>query len=395
MNLLSNSHKAYFLRLTLLSFLLVPVTCSFDGLMQVNSAQAQKKSTKTLKRVDVKKKAKGKAKKAIKSKAAKKVKKKVVKKPSKSKGTLKKKSRAKAPVKSTRTQINPKSKSKTSTKVSKPSSSGQKGLSSKGSSKKTFNKGIVTKDKTKGTKTSIQSPKRSLIGRPTKKSVNGPNRTIVESTKNKKTTTTKTTTTTKRTQKKRVTKKTSQTNDTVYQDDTYQDNSAGYAPAPAPAPAPAYGGGMRAPINCRPQGGRLMVNAGFGTQNTEGLDDSQPTYMIGAGYRSNMIGLAAEAQFADYKDPASRSSYRGQLRLYLPVGQCMDLYPLIGLSRFEENDETTPAIDLGLGVDLNLGGSISLGARYTRSFFTDKIENIRNKEVEASNTMIFQLGLYF
>jgi hypothetical protein len=73
----------------------------------------------------------------------------------------------------------------------------------------------------------------------------------------------------------------------------------------------------------------------------------------------------------------------------------MDLYPLIGLSRFEENDETTPAIDLGLGVDLNLGGSISLGARYTRSFFTDKIENIRNKEVEASNTMIFQLGLYF
>ena len=117
--------------------------------------------------------------------------------------------------------------------------------------------------------------------------------------------------------------------------------------------------------------------------------------MIGVGYRSNLIAIAGEAQFADYNDPSSRSSYRGQLRVYLPVGQCLDLYPLIGLSRFEENEKTTPAIDLGLGADLNLGGSISLGARYTRSFFTDAIENIRNKEVEASNTMIFQLGLYF
>ena len=177
----------------------------------------------------------------------------------------------------------------------------------------------------------------------------------------------------------------------------YDSDVDSYAPvaAPSPSPAPTFGGGPRGRIICRPQGGRIMVNAGFGTQNTEGLDDSQPTYMLGVGYRSNMIGLAGEAQFADYNDPSSRSSYRGQIRLYLPVGQCLDVYPLIGLSRFEENEETTPAIDLGLGADLNLGGSISLGARYTRSFFTDKIENIRNKEVKASNTMIFQLGLYF
>ena len=49
--------------------------------------------------------------------------------------------------------------------------------------------------------------------------------------------------------------------------------------------------------------------------------------MLGVGYRSNMIGLAGEAQFADYNDPSSRSSYRGQIRLYLPVGQCPRCIP--------------------------------------------------------------------
>ena len=42
------------------------------------------------------------------------------------------------------------------------------------------------------------------------------------------------------------------------------------------------------------------------------------------------------------------------------------------------------AIDLGVGADLNLGGKLSLGARYTRSSFTDSIQNVRNEDVESS-----------
>ena len=401
MNMLPNFNKVYILKLVLLGFLIVPFTCSFNGLTQINVAQAKKKSPKKLKRIDRTKKTKTKTKiNKSKPKATKKVK--VKKQSSRTKKTLKRPSKPRA--KATRTQINTKTKAKTKVITKKPKSNKSKrSLSPRRSTRPTPRKGIVTKGKTKGNNRSVLSPKRKRVGKPTRKTVNAPSKAAIKGTSGQRktttTTTTKTTkkTTTKRTQKKRVSKKTSKTSNTSYQEDNtvYEDNSGGYAPAPAPAPAPVYGSGASRPINCRPQGGRLMVNAGFGTQNTEGLDDSQPTYMIGVGYRSNLIAIAGEAQFADYNDPSSRSSYRGQLRVYLPVGQCLDLYPLIGLSRFEENEKTTPAIDLGLGADLNLGGSISLGARYTRSFFTDAIDNIRNKEVEASNTMIFQLGLYF
>lgn len=139
----------------------------------------------------------------------------------------------------------------------------------------------------------------------------------------------------------------------------------------------------------------MLVNVGFGTQSTQGLDDSKPAYTLGVGYRSDMLGLLGEGQFASYDDASQLTTLRGQLRLYLPIGQCVDIYPLIGLSRFQQDNEQTSAIDLGVGGELNLGGRLSLGARYTRSFFTDKIQNVQNETVEKTNTLIFQLGIYF
>ena len=139
----------------------------------------------------------------------------------------------------------------------------------------------------------------------------------------------------------------------------------------------------------------MMLNLGFGTQNTQGLEDSTGAYSLGLGYRSDLLGIYGEGQFASLEDEQELTSLRGQLRLYLPLGQCFDIYPLVGLSRYQEKDEETPAIDLGLGADINLGGFLSLGARYTRSFFTGSIQNIRDENVGASNTLIFQLGVYF
>ena len=67
-----------------------------------------------------------------------------------------------------------------------------------------------------------------------------------------------------------------------------------------------------------------------------------------------MLGIVGEGQFANYDDTSSLTSVRGQLRLYLPIGQCVDIYPLIGLSRFEEANDDTSAIDLGVGCDAML-----------------------------------------
>jgi hypothetical protein len=139
----------------------------------------------------------------------------------------------------------------------------------------------------------------------------------------------------------------------------------------------------------------MLVNLGFGSQSTKGTDDSRSTYVLGLGYRSDMLGLVGEGQFASYEDSSSLTSLRGQIRLYIPVGECLDLYPLVGLSRFEEDSDQTSAIDLGIGADLNLGGKLSIGARYIRSAFTDSIQNVRNEDVESSNTLLFQVGLYF
>ena len=61
-------------------------------------------------------------------------------------------------------------------------------------------------------------------------------------------------------------------------------------------------------------------------------EDSRSTYTLGLGYRSDMLGLVGEGQFASYDDSSSLTSLRGQ-RIISPVGQCVDVYPLIGLSR--------------------------------------------------------------
>ena len=58
MKMLPNFNKAYILKLVLLGFLIVPFTCSFNGLTQINVAQAKKKSPKKLKRIDRTKKTK-------------------------------------------------------------------------------------------------------------------------------------------------------------------------------------------------------------------------------------------------------------------------------------------------------------------------------------------------
>lgn len=408
--------KRLSINLSLLSLLIVPVSCSLYLLSPLTTVNAQKKSPKkTLKQVKTKKSSKTKPRKTItKVKKKKTTKTKKPSKPSKSTKTLKRRSKPNS--KAVRTKINPTRKRKSLSKTRKPKGNLQK-VSPRSSSRVNKGQTRITKGKKKIPRNKsnprLNAPKRRIVGSPASAKVKDGQRQRVDNRSGKtttvgqpstKTTTTTTTTTSrkktrtsKRVQKKSVSRKSS-TSNTVYQDRTINQGtgygSGGYGGG-YPAPTGGMAGGMRRPVVCRPQGGKLLLNLGFGTQTTQGLDDSKGAYILGLGYRSDMIGLVAEGQFASYDDAQQFTSMRGQLRLYLPIGQCVDIYPLVGLSRFQEDNEQTPAIDLGVGADLNLGGSISLGARYTRSFFTDSFENIRNEDVVASNTVIFQLGLYF
>ena len=138
-----------------------------------------------------------------------------------------------------------------------------------------------------------------------------------------------------------------------------------------------------------------MLNLGMGAQDLQDSDRVKSTYTVGLGYRAEMLGVMGEGQFVSEDDESRFSVLRGQLRLYIPLGTCMDLYPIAGLSRFQEVEDHTYAIDLGVGIDYNLGGRLSIGARYNRSFFTDEIKNIDDDKVEESDTFIVQVGFYF
>lgn len=138
-----------------------------------------------------------------------------------------------------------------------------------------------------------------------------------------------------------------------------------------------------------------MLNFGIGSQSIDS-DQREVALSFGGGYRAGLLGIAAEVQLASREEEeATLSALRGQFRLYLPMARCADLYPLLGVSSFHGDSDNTYAIDLGLGADLNIAGAVSLGARYTHSFFTERIRDIGNEDVESVNTFIVQIGVYF
>jgi hypothetical protein len=383
-------------RVCLLTALLVPAYVLVQTCSGIEITEAQKLTKKSKKKKSLKKPTKGKTTaKKTKINSDKKTSKRPTKKVKSKPKSLKKVSKPEK--RSTRTAINP---SKTKAVKSNPKSK----TSSKGGLKPVGGKRVLTKPQntikgsaSKGSKAGKGPSRKTLKSSPTQTikptGVKGPSRRVVESTKpgsakTIKKTTTKTTKTTKSTTATKSVRQSENVSSESGYNEGYQPAPAAaptYAPAPAPAPR----------ITCRPQGGHMLVNLGFGSQSTKGTDDSRSTYVLGLGYRSDMLGLVGEGQFASYEDSSSLTSLRGQIRLYIPVGECLDLYPLVGLSRFEEDSDQTSAIDLGIGADLNLGGKLSIGARYIRSAFTDSIQNVRNEDVESSNTLLFQVGLYF
>lgn len=185
-------------------------------------------------------------------------------------------------------------------------------------------------------------------------------------------------------------------------EETYMEDDGGYAPAPAAAPAPAYAPPPRRPRSCRPEGNKMMLNLGVGFESTDGVDSQNMAFVLGGGFRSGLLALAGEAHFNQKDGESELSAIAGQVRAYLPIGECLDVYPYAGVSQQntgvsgKESDKTN-AFDVGLGADINLGGAIALGARYTRSFFNEELSLSTANDTSGGHrdTFIVQLSVYF
>ncbi len=162
----------------------------------------------------------------------------------------------------------------------------------------------------------------------------------------------------------------------------------GYSRAPSRAPA------------CRPVGSVLMANLGVGFESTQGVDSSSMAYVFGGGLRWGLLGAVGEAQFNQRDGESEMTAWGGQVRLYIPLGTCLDVYPLAGMSQqkagLEQFKGNTAAYDLGVGADLNFFGHLALGARYTRSFFVDELQKVKiNDTANSRDTFVVQVSLFF
>ena len=141
-----------------------------------------------------------------------------------------------------------------------------------------------------------------------------------------------------------------------------------------------------------------MLNFGMGTQM---LDQQEPNfvYTLGLGYRQKMIGVSGEFEIAQVEGESVINSMRAQARAYISVGDCLDLYPLVGVSRTNsllENDAQV-GVDLGLGIDKNFAGIFALGARYTRTLFNDTLKGAETQDErpQGAHSFIVQMSLFF
>ena len=217
-------------------------------------------------------------------------------------------------------------------------------------------------------------------------------------------TTTTTTTTTTSNKRSKSFKKGKRTSRGVQQrEETYQESGygggggGGYG-----APAPSYGGAPSRgrSISCRPEGNKVMVNVGVGFESTQEMTAANMAYVLGGGLRSGFLGVVGEVQMNQKDGESETTAWGGQVRLYLPLGSCLDVYPLAGISQqkagLDQFKGTTNAYDLGVGADFNIFGALALGARYTRSFFSDELKAVNIQSTTNSrDTFVVQLSLFF
>jgi hypothetical protein len=96
---------------------------------------------------------------------------------------------------------------------------------------------------------------------------------------------------------------------------------------------------------------------------------------LALGSRLGPIGGVIETQFAQDQAGARLSDLNAQLRIYLPLGDNAELFPLIAVG--ESNifsQRSSSHIDLGIGAQLNVTRHFAVGARYSARLIADEID---------------------
>ena len=145
------------------------------------------------------------------------------------------------------------------------------------------------------------------------------------------------------------------------------------------------------------RGGRGLLGFGFGVSQGQG-ENAVGSTGLNLGYRAGPVGLLAEMQFAEGEVQARVESIESQARLYLGLDDCVDLFPLVGVGRYESFfGETSGTVSYGIGLELHLGRVLSLGARFSRSELFTPLESagLEGGELRHRDLFLFQTSLYF
>jgi hypothetical protein len=116
------------------------------------------------------------------------------------------------------------------------------------------------------------------------------------------------------------------------------------------------------------------------------------------GYRAGPVGLQAGLQFAEGEFQARVESVESQLRFYVDLGSCVELFPLIGVGRYASTlGESSGTASYGLGVELHLGRVLSLGAQFSQSMLFTPLQSAgpEGGELRFRDLFLIQTTLYF
>ncbi|MEE2645126.1 MAG: hypothetical protein VYD19_09355 [Myxococcota bacterium] len=147
---------------------------------------------------------------------------------------------------------------------------------------------------------------------------------------------------------------------------------------------------------CR-RANRGLFGVGFGVSQAQGEQAGSST-SLSMGYRAGPVGLQAGLQFAEGELQARVESVESQLRFYIDLDSCVELFPLIGAGRYESIlGESSGIASYGLGVELHLGRVLSLGAQFSQSMLFTPLQSAgpEGGELRFRDLFMIQTTLYF
>lgn len=98
---------------------------------------------------------------------------------------------------------------------------------------------------------------------------------------------------------------------------------------------------------------------------------------LALGSRIGPIGGVVEAQLAQDPAGARLSDLNAQLRIYLPLGDNAEVFPLIAIGESELlSSRSSSHLDLGIGAQLNVNQHLAVGARYSARLIAEEVNGV-------------------